>query len=882
MTSSKDNYYNMYSEVFVISENTELARSVCEILRQNKCRVFVFLPEDASSRISQRLNSGKIPHRCYFLFLLNYIPERSIRKISKSIDLVISLIEKIDAKTIFTFPYTYSEAKEDVYDFLRRSILENGTIYKGLIYLGDVLSRSFVGKPESYLDRILADMGREGTPSFSVNTSFNPISPEAASEALVSSLFSMSAYGTETAILGKQVAFVDILEVVLGGTIRLPIGSEEKLTLGPRAKMSETRVLDEDISGLFLARGKWISEHKDKTENVKPRIYDKSVFNKEKILGLFKKPKSRDLTHLAESEAAEFLDSTHERLAKKRKSVERMARSLAFFVLLVIVSPLLLLGVTRISILTSNYLLEKGYIQQSKVVLGISGLISVGAKDVSLFFMKVPLVGAIYEETYSNSEMLVKLADLQMGYLSVFENTADFIRHVNSAGNVSSIEMVDNISLELNNIYSKIGFLEGEWLKEGSVGHPFLEDLFPGKDLSEVKNKILLINKILGQSETILGKSKPSNYLVLFEDNSEIRPTGGKIYALGVLTFTDAKISNMQFLNFDEVNQKMIGKVEPPQPLNKYFGKDYWYLGDSNWYLDFPSSAEKVEWFLDKGVNISVDGVISLDSTAVDKLSRDIYRQNSLSEDNPDYDRLKQFLVDLTRQNDKLTSRLIFDWFRLLDEKHILFFVHNNDVRGALNDLGWDGSMKNVDCTSDCYLDAIGFAEFAGSFGSENIKKEAILKISVEEGVIKKKLTIFLENKNSFDYKTYIRVFSNPDSGFSPVKIMSGDNIDQQYPEVYGVNGRKEAGIFLKLERYEVKAIDFAWENSVTDFPNIKRYSILFRKQPGEIEYPVEVDLKSVSKNVERSTPLYSLTSDGVWSYNTNLLNDFETDFFLR
>ena len=52
-------------------------------------------------------------------------------------------------------------------------------------------------------------------------------------------------------------------------------------------------------------------------------------------------------------------------------------------------------------------------------------------------------------------------------------------------------------------------------------------------------------------------------------------------------------------------------------PINKYLKEANWFLRDSNWDMNFPVSAERAEWFLDKEIDVAVDGVIAIDLNVI-------------------------------------------------------------------------------------------------------------------------------------------------------------------------------------------------------------------------------------------------------------------------
>lgn len=106
------------------------------------------------------------------------------------------------------------------------------------------------------------------------------------------------------------------------------------------------------------------------------------------------------------------------------------------------------------------------------------------------------------------------------------------------------------------------------------------------------------------------GYYNPRYYLVLFQNNSEIRATGGFIgsYALLKVDKGTIEIRKIEGI-FNISGQQRVGVI-PPDPIKKI--STSWSLHDANWFFDFPTSAKAVSWFYEKSQGPTVDGIIAL------------------------------------------------------------------------------------------------------------------------------------------------------------------------------------------------------------------------------------------------------------------------------
>lgn len=118
----------------------------------------------------------------------------------------------------------------------------------------------------------------------------------------------------------------------------------------------------------------------------------------------------------------------------------------------------------------------------------------------------------------------------------------------------------------------------------------------------------------------LLGFQRLQTYLVLFQNNFELRPSGGFIGSYGI-----AKVQNGRLLSFTihdvyDADGKLATHVEPPFALRRYMGASHWFMRDSNYAVDFPTAAAEVAGFLQKETGEKVDGVITVDMSFLTSL----------------------------------------------------------------------------------------------------------------------------------------------------------------------------------------------------------------------------------------------------------------------
>ncbi len=228
---------------------------------------------------------------------------------------------------------------------------------------------------------------------------------------------------------------------------------------------------------------------------------------------------------------------------------------------------------------------------------------------------------------------------------------------------------------------------------------------------------------VAGTLEAILGKDGPRRYLVVFQNNAELRPTGGFIGSFALVDIDGGRVK-MEIPgggSYDLKGQLAL-QLNSPQPLHLINPR--WQFQDANWYPDFPTSAETLSRFYEKSGGPTVDGVIAITATFMEKLlaitgpiempeyGKTISAQNFFYETQKavemDYDKTenkpKKFIADLAPKvlervmatDEKTFIRLATVLDSALGEKELLFWAKDASTQEQVVARGWDGMIKSV------------------------------------------------------------------------------------------------------------------------------------------------------------------------------------------
>lgn len=118
----------------------------------------------------------------------------------------------------------------------------------------------------------------------------------------------------------------------------------------------------------------------------------------------------------------------------------------------------------------------------------------------------------------------------------------------------------------------------------------------------------------------LLGFEGRQTYLLLLQNNHELRATGGFITAVGRLTVEDGRIVELRLEDSYDIARHDVDHPLAPPPVKEYMGIEILFLRDSNWSPDLPTTARLATSLYAQDTGVQTDGVITLDLRAVELL----------------------------------------------------------------------------------------------------------------------------------------------------------------------------------------------------------------------------------------------------------------------
>lgn len=386
-------------------------------------------------------------------------------------------------------------------------------------------------------------------------------------------------------------------------------------------------------------------------------------------------------------------------------------------------------------------------------------------------------------------------------------------------------------------------------------------------------------------------------YLILFQNNMELRPGGGFVGSYALSTVDKGRITDFSIYDVYDADGQLKGHVEPPYAIRRYIPISHWFLRDSNFSPDFAKNSANAAFFLKEETGKIVDGIIGIDASFVKEVlavSGPVYVSSYnqwVSADNmyeltqrfaendffPGSTQKKNFLKSLfiaIREafvsSKNLPYALILSKLsKGISERHVQFSVNDLNTQKLLSINNFYSSLADTREEGQNYINdflSISEANVGGNKANAFIKRKVDYEVSIdEEGSTSAKLTITYKNTSKksdskgLPYKNYLRLFLPKSTILLGVAINGQEQhlVDAVVdPLLYEAKDFK-APTGLEIERgqedgktifgfltvvgqedLQTIVISYILPNSlIEDFPAFS-YSFLFYKQPGTAELP--------------------------------------------
>lgn len=447
--------------------------------------------------------------------------------------------------------------------------------------------------------------------------------------------------------------------------------------------------------------------------------------------------------------------------------------------------------------------------------------------------------------------------------------------------------------------------------------------------LVKITKPLGLVSSLIDLTPALFGFNGSKTYLILFQNNFELRPGGGFIGSYGILTLDRGMIADLTIHDVYDADGKLKADITPPFALKRFMGASHWFLRDSNFSPDFPQSASQAASFLKLETNQNIDGVIGIDVTLLGSLieatgpvvlpdyKKTLTKDNfyletqSQAENNffPGSTQKKDFLRATEAELLKRFQDHRFSYvsvaqvlLQAIEQKHALFAFPDQSTQKlfSINDLsGGIGELREEN--SAVFLDTVGISEANIGQNKVNyyIKRSIAQDVVIDgEGIVTERMKIIFSNTSnskspfSGEYKAYLQLVVPRGTVLTGVQVdgvvvdivpaITNENVylTKSFRAPVGLEvdqilekGRSIYGFLIKVPQESTRKLELAYrlERRAPIESEVWDYNLLVIKQPGTMSdpYSLTVHYPLASRLLHSSVPVNDL--GGKLGYETSL-----------
>jgi hypothetical protein len=374
---------------------------------------------------------------------------------------------------------------------------------------------------------------------------------------------------------------------------------------------------------------------------------------------------------------------------------------------------------------------------------------------------------------------------------------------------------------------------------------------------------------------TFLGYPNEKTYLILLQDTSELRATGGFISHYGILKISNGEITYLKtdnVYNLDDRGGDAVS-VPPPPQIGQYFSKGIgkWYFRDANWSPDFRDAARQAQalYRLESGSPARLDGVLAATPELVRSLLRftgpiriegrdydaDTFLENlafEVREGNyrrgiSEKERKEIFGELVARIADRLLDIPLTRWIDLykiiearLGEKHLLLYFDDEQLQAFARLRGWSGEIRSYDGDFLMVVDTT-----LGTLKTESVMDKEVRYTMREDpdGFLVGHVDLEYKNNGTYSdvttrYRDWVRILVPKGSTLisSSGAQVSDDQSKQGTLEITERSGTMQFGAYITVEPRYTKIVSIEYRLPDRLYDRVRRdgvYTLLLQKQPG-------------------------------------------------
>ncbi len=497
-------------------------------------------------------------------------------------------------------------------------------------------------------------------------------------------------------------------------------------------------------------------------------------------------------------------------------------------------------------------------------------------------------VKIFYKKSPSPAEVFLAAQKSAQSASFFIQGTQSFTQNIKSIfdKNMNTDSNYDIPTVDYQNAYLLSSQSE-ELLKNLPVQFPKSKIEAAENSIQTLKNLSQSALELVNFTNDFVSQDGKKTYLVLLENNTELRPGGGFIGSYAIVNFEKGKFQDVIVSDIYNIDGQLKEKITPPAQLTEKLGIKQLYLRDSNWSTDFALNAATAKDFYKKETGSDINGVISTDLTYIqwllDKIgpiklsdyNETITAQNIFERGEyhsevgffPGSTQKKDFFATLTgslfqnittnlastptKDHPAPWAGIILATKDALDQSHLMLSFDDQNLASFVKGKGWDHPLPPTfyNPTDDTKGTRDFLALSEANLGANKVNRLIERSIDYEMTIGKDadlvaKLKITYKNNSQADtwpagkYTNYLRVYTPFAS--SLFAIQNGDDTNLKDVEVTNQNSMTVFGTYVEVPIKSTKTITFTYRIP----KNIKleqapSYNFYIQKQPGTDKDPL-------------------------------------------
>ncbi|MDO9231789.1 MAG: DUF4012 domain-containing protein [bacterium] len=400
---------------------------------------------------------------------------------------------------------------------------------------------------------------------------------------------------------------------------------------------------------------------------------------------------------------------------------------------------------------------------------------------------------------------------------------------------------------------------------------------------TEYKSIAYFANYLLAQDDM------EKAFLILFQNNMELRPGGGFIGAFGILKIKNGKVIEFQSHDLSNFDGRIPSNIEPPYPMKETLRIDSWKLRDSNWSPDFSENAKKAEYFYRLGQGQeNFDGIVAINTNVLNSflkitgpvtlpdypgefnsenavLNLEYQVEKGYAEQGIEKGERKTIMNELA---DVLMEKVFtlnnsqkFDLAKIiledLNNKNIQLYFKDQDLENQAENSLWAGETNSTWAGDYLMMIDANLASYKSDYYIDR-SFDYTINLSGEKPIATLKITYTHRGKvqdwMTKDYQTYLRVYAPKDAWLENSNNVGKINFGEEF-------GKKYFGTLFTVPLNQTKTVEFNYTLKDLDTEN---YDLLIQKQSGVSQLPGKITV--INKNGERKG--YDVKVENEWKLN--------------